>query len=132
MLTRSLGRNRFTAMLALLAALWLQVAQPLLLAGHLASCDAAHGCAHGCSHETPVEPALAAADDGAAAPGHRHDDLHCVLCRTLQLLGKALSLDADIAAGGGLLASAAAVPTASGHPFSVPLSVGGPRAPPTC
>ena len=131
-MTRSLGRNRFTAMLALLAALWLQVAQPLLLAGHLASCDAAHGCAHGCSHEVPGGPALAAAGDGDPAPEHHHDDLHCVLCRTLQLLGRALTNDATTSAGVGLLAGAAPIAEPSDHPFSVPLSVGGPRAPPSC
>jgi hypothetical protein len=116
----------------LIVALWLQVAQPLLLAGHLAACATDPACGGACRHPAGADPAFAvtAADAAAGAPGH--DALHCVLCRALQFAGKGLTVETAAACGPGSPAAAdrplfASLPAAGPH-----LADCGPRAPPSC
>jgi hypothetical protein len=134
-LNRHLDRCPLLAVPVLLAALWLQVAQPLLLAGHVASCQADEGCASGCSHDAgqlAAELLLVPSRDDAAAAAHRHDGLHCVLCRVLQLAGKAVATEAGLAAGNDLLALSAAVAAVQDRATTADLTAHGPRAPPSC
>lgn len=113
-------------------ALWLQVAQPLLLAGHLATCATDPVCAGACRHPAGEDPVLAAAAEAPAAGEHGHDVSHCVLCRTLQLAGKGLTVDAAPVRGGDL-AAGSDLPHGPTAPVAAPiLSACGPRAPPSC
>jgi hypothetical protein len=129
---RQLRGGSLLAMLLLVTAGWLQVAHPLLLAGHLAACADAEGCRGGCRHPAGEELAFTLPMDGSAPAEHRHDPLHCVLCRTLQLAGKAVAAEAGTDIGLHRPAAADQAVPAPDRAATRFLDAGGPRGPPSC
>lgn len=119
----------------LLAAIWLQISQPLLLTGHLATCAATTACGGSCHHGDQHQAALPASDmpsgDAANDPGG-HDGMHCVLCRVLQFAGKALPTASVSDLGSTPLVDRAPPPTVCDRASNDTLDALGPRAPPSC
>lgn len=142
-LDRHLRRFPLLAVPVLLVALWLQISHPLLLTGHLATCAVTTACGGTCSHVDHQQADLRSAhhraqpasdtprdDGGTDASGH--DGVHCVLCRVLQIAGKALAAVSATDLASTPLVDRAPPATALDRAPIVDLAAHGPRAPPSC